>query len=420
MRDSFRYPNADVSAVSFIPLLAKLAGQFAFITPTETGLHKSIMDATEGVRYFLKSEGLHDYESQGQGPQNKVTLPAFFVTAEKNIPSKASLYRPVTKHGDPRIWFSGLGTYASANQLLGLITFDGAIYVLNLSDQSVVNSLKNNGHAAQICFTSRTKQDEIKNELLNKIQKIHDQGWLPSITPGDPGVGDTLENALGISRNNSEKPDYKGIELKATRITRHGAKKAETRSTLFTRVPDEGLTYHEILDHYGKVQTPRGFPAPRLQLYETVSAARVDAYDLYLSVDSDGDTVNLVYSSDGTKNPAHSRVVSKWSLNNLRDALKTKHNETFWIGAESKDIKGKEYFRYDVLLHTQKPNAAILSDLIADGTITVDLAVHCDPLTHKYRDHGMLWKIWKEDLPLVLGESEVFVLEPGEKDLFNF
>lgn len=35
--------------------------------------------------------------------------------------------------------------------------------------------------------------------------------FFTSITPGDPGVGDTLENALSISRNNSELPDYKAL-----------------------------------------------------------------------------------------------------------------------------------------------------------------------------------------------------------------
>ena len=90
-------------------------------------------------------------------------------------------------------------------------------------------------------------------------------GFIPSITPGDPGVGDTLEYALGIMRNNSRAPDYNGIELKATRLTRHGSTRATTRSTLFTKVPDEGMTYREIVETYGKWQIPRGSMIERLQ-----------------------------------------------------------------------------------------------------------------------------------------------------------
>lgn len=72
-------------------------------------------------------------------------------------------------------------------------------------------------------------------ELLHKIQLIHNQGFIPSITRGDPGVGDTLEHALGISRNNAKTPDYKGIELKAARLSRDGAARHSIKSTLFTR-----------------------------------------------------------------------------------------------------------------------------------------------------------------------------------------
>jgi len=42
------------------------------IEPTETGLKKSIMDATGPVRNYLKSNGFHNYELQQQGPENKV------------------------------------------------------------------------------------------------------------------------------------------------------------------------------------------------------------------------------------------------------------------------------------------------------------------------------------------------------------
>ncbi|RUA35418.1 MAG: MvaI/BcnI restriction endonuclease family protein, partial [Bacteroidetes bacterium] len=41
----------------------------ALIEPTATGLKKSIMDATGPVRNYLKSNNLHDYELQAQGPE---------------------------------------------------------------------------------------------------------------------------------------------------------------------------------------------------------------------------------------------------------------------------------------------------------------------------------------------------------------
>lgn len=403
--------DSDIDPLHFIRPLSTQGGQYALLTPTETGLKKSIMDATSGVRFFLKEEGLHDYESQLQGPGNKNIIPAYFVTPNGLIQTTASLYRPVTKHGDPRIWFSGLGRYASPKNLLVLSTFGNAIYVINLSDPEVRTSFENDGFVAKIYRKSREHENDVKEELLAKIKEIHDLGWLPSTTEGDPGVGDTLEHALGISRNNSEEPDYKGIELKAKRITRHGVAKADTRATLFARVPDAGMTYKEIVETYGKVQIPRGQTLGRLQLYETFKTSRVNAYDLFLKVNQEKERVEIQFSKSGSLFGDDSVYVSSWSFEKLQEALNLKHHETFWVSAESKDIGGKEYFRYDVVNFTQRPSSAIFPNLIAADKVSVDLLAHIDLDTNKWRDHGMLWKMWKEDMPLLLGQEETYHLD---------
>src|SRR5258706_13573548 len=82
--------------------------EHTLIEPTQTGLEKSIMDATGPVRLFLKENGIHDYEYQKQGPNNKVLIKSFFIETATLVQSSASLYRPKTKKGDPRIWFKGL------------------------------------------------------------------------------------------------------------------------------------------------------------------------------------------------------------------------------------------------------------------------------------------------------------------------
>ena len=56
-----------------IKLLTKNQVSLTLIEPTETGLKKSIMDATGSVRSFLKENQIHDYDLQGQGPENKST-----------------------------------------------------------------------------------------------------------------------------------------------------------------------------------------------------------------------------------------------------------------------------------------------------------------------------------------------------------
>ena len=387
---------ADTKIEKFLPLFSETGIPVAFLVPTPTGYGKAIMDATETVRSLLKETGTHNYEIQGQGPAYKHLVESYFVHYNGLEETSTSLYRPVTKKGDPRIWFSNLKKYCEPCNLLALIVIEQKIYVFNLSNPLIVQSLLAHEFAYDVLLEAKHKQNVIAEELLAKLRGIHRQGCLPSITPGDPGVGDTLENALGISRNNSKQPDYKGIELKTSRLTMHGSKSAKTRSTLFTKVPDVGMTYREIVENYGKIQTPKGATEARLQLYETFRMSRPNAYDLILDINRSRDDLEILHQKE-----ARRRYVSGWHMDSLRNALLIKHNETFWISAISEDRGGREYFRYEKVLHTKKPNASLIEPLLEIDKITVDLAAHIT--NGHWRDHGVLFKMKPEDLPLLLG-----------------
>ena len=390
---------SDINIDQFLPLFADVGVSVAFLVPTPTGYDKSIMDAIGSVRELLKDEGIHDYELQDQGPAAKKMWPSFFVTADGLVETEASLYRPVTKKGDPRIWFKNLRQYCSPKNLLSLFVYENKIHVMNLSNETIRNSLRQHGFVYDLLQQIKYSKQSISLELLHKIKVIHDGGFLPSITSGDPGVGDTLEHALGIERNNSRAPDYKGIELKTTRLTRHGSERAATRSTLFTKVPDDGLTYREIVETYGKWQVPRGSTLARLQLYETFTTQRVNAYGLELEVNTAADRLEMKYAQEQRL----MKYVSSWQMANLKSALLLKHHETFWVKAVSEDREGREFFRYDKVLHTKQPNASLLAPLLDSGKITLDLAAHFKE-DGKWRDHGMLFKMRPEDIGLLLGD----------------
>lgn len=396
---------SDVALGPFLSKFAQLNIPVAFLVPTRTGYEKSIMDATAPVRELLEDSKVHVYEDQLQGPENKKTVNAYFVYPDHSEQTTASLYRPRTKHGDPRIWFSGLKQYCEPYNLLAIVVIDNAIYVVNLSNPDIAQSLSDDGYVHNLLSLGTEKSSIIERELLNKIQAIHDEGFLPSITDGDPGVGDTLEHALGISRNNDKNPDYKGIELKASRLTRNGKVKQPTRNNLFAQVPDGGLTYREIVEKYGKVQDPRDSGKPRLQLYETFSTKRVNGYGLLLGVDDVVDRLYILYD-DGT---GKRTKVSWWDMSNLRKRLLQKHPRTFWVGAESETISGVEHFLYTKILYTKNPNAMLLTPLFESGVITVDLAAHISE-DGKWRDHGALFKIDKKNLPLLFSDPEEFIL----------
>jgi len=111
--------------------------EYVKIIPTATGLSKSIMDATSTVREFLKSKGVHDYDTQEFGPLNKKKIRGFFVSNNENIATEVSLYRS-NGRGDYRIWFSDLTKFAKADDLLGLTYEDSKLHIYNLSRESPI------------------------------------------------------------------------------------------------------------------------------------------------------------------------------------------------------------------------------------------------------------------------------------------
>lgn len=367
------------------------------------------MDAIGSVRILLKEAGIHDYEFQGQGPQNKVIVDSYFVWPNRLELTATSLYRPITKKGDPRIWFNNLRKYCRPHNLLALIIVNGKICVINLSDPTIAKSLLDYGFVYDIVKQSVYKTEMIARELLGKILEIHKRGFLPSITPDDPGVGDTLENALGISRNNVAAPDYKGIELKATRISRGGTIRSTTRVNLFSKVPEVGMSYADIVRAYGKWTFNERKQERRLSLENTTYASHPNSHGLILYVDGNDDTLHLCHM-DKVKTEKLRRC-SFWYLSSLRQQLLIKHHETFWVQAQSIIHDGIEWFRYDRIVHTKNPNDSLFGSLVENDKIMVDLVAHISEKTpNKCRDHGMLFKMWPTDLPLLFGEPEEYDL----------
>lgn len=398
---------SDTPIRDFLPFFAKIGLQVAFLVPTPTGYQKSIMDATIPLREMLRETGIHNYVEQKQGTEFKELVKTYFLTPDRVIETEASLYRPITKQGDPRIWFYNLKQYCVPCNLLAVVANKGNLYVLNLSNEKIVKSMKS-GFISEVIQQFVDDNNAIVEELLAKIQGIHNRGFLPSITVGAPGVGDTLENALGISRNPSKLPDYKGIELKASRTATYNKPKTNNRVNLFTQVPDwvnsRGMDRVKLLDTYGYWAKQKD-GSQRFDLNCTLRANIPNSQGLYLEVDVDNDLLINYY----TKDDVVRRYVVQWSFLLLKQRLLEKHKETFWVKAMSKIENGQEYFRYDKIVHTKNPNASLFPQLIDEGIITVDYIMH-RKANGTVRDHGFPFKIFPKDLDLLFPEPKTYDL----------
>ena len=124
---------SNISVVETLRKFKKVDLSVCFLVPTETGLNKSIMDATKSLREYFSKYEIHDFEKQPKGMQSKVLLSTILISGNAIIETKTSLYRPETKNGDPRIWIYKLGDYAQAGDLISFSSSNGIIIAVNCS-----------------------------------------------------------------------------------------------------------------------------------------------------------------------------------------------------------------------------------------------------------------------------------------------
>jgi len=380
-----------------LKILTKNSISLTLIEPTETGLKKSIMDATGSVRSYLKNNNIHDYNLQQQGPEYKIIIKGFIYEQFNISQSAISLYRPKTKKGDPRIWFSGLTKFANPNDLLVIICYDKTLHIFNLTSLPIIELINSDltNPVKELINEIKNYENSIANELLIKLKKIANSGWIPSMINADTSVGRTLETALGININSSKLPDYKGIELKSFRSSKGN------RKNLFAQVPDWGnsklKSSSEILNEFGYWRDED------FKLYCTVSSLNRNSQGLILRVDSI--IQQLIENSD--KPNIGDFVV--WQLETLHKRLLEKHRETFWVEAETNLINGIEHFQYTKVEHTKKPIVSQFDMLLEQGIITLDHLIKRNT-KGKVVEKGPLFKIKPNCLDLLFPPSEKYNL----------
>jgi len=370
--------------------IVSLGIDFATFEPTPTGLKKSILDATHPVRHLFRNEGFHNYDTQGQGPEHKVIATSLLIEKDGVSKSKTSLYRPITKLGDPRMWFAGLRRFSEAGDQVALIFADKQLMLLNLSSYVLEDSSFELGKLREIFLSG----ESVAKELLENLRVLAKDGLIKATKKGSTAIGMAIEDALGLPPNSSKLPDYKGIELKSGRGN-------GSRTTLFAQVADWKASPLKssaaILDAFG-YQREEDF-----KLYCTISAKKPNSQGLMLTYDEKSEQLVEHHNEQGE--------VAFWPADLLRGRLLEKHKETFWIDAESVEVDGVEHFKLKSVTHTKNPMVNQLMPLIADGTITMDhLIKRKGGDKPKVSEKGPLFKMNKKDLALLFPAPVMYKL----------
>jgi len=216
------------------------------------------------------------------------------------------------------------------------------------------------------------------DEFVNDFKRVKAMGFVPSKRRGPTGIGHTLEELLGLTENNSAKPDIEGAEIKAHRT------KSNSMVTLFTfnrkawkMPPLEAVKKHGSLDRDG-----------RQGLYYTMSL-KPNSAGLFLNVQDDEISVQHISG----------QLVATWQLDVLAARFQRKIPALVFVSAFSEMRDRVEYFHYYRAQLLKGTSAELLADQFRAENILVDLRLH-DKGT-RARNHGTGFRAYKDKFPLL-------------------
>lgn len=246
-----------------------------------------------------------------------------------------------------------------------------------------------------------------KEQLIDELRKIKNSGWIKNARHGNVGgVGNTLEDLLGIEENNLPIPNASEWELKAQR--------ADTSSltTLFHMEPSpRALRFvpQLLLPKYGWKHKEAGvnFPENEMSFRQTISGkGRSDrGFMVVINRKERKVLISFDYRSVSDRHSAWLKSVEQrinlgelnpqpyWGFDDLFHKAGTKLINCFYAQARVKKEKGNEYFIYDKILMLQKFSIDKFLIAIENNDILVDFDARTD------HNHGTKFRLRQNKLP---------------------
>lgn len=222
----------------------------------------------------------------------------------------------------------------------------------------------------------------------------------------DGGVGNTLEDLLGIKENNLPIPNAAEWELKAQRIN------TSSLTTLFHMEPSPRACRFVpslLLPKYGWQHELAGekYPSSEMSFRQTINGlSRTDRG--FGIVFNDKERKVVVSFNSAFVDERHSDWLKKvkqtvglnelnpqpyWGYDNLFHKAATKLINCFYLKAEAKKFEGVEYFHYVEIMILENVSSGKFIQAVKDGKIYVDFDARTG------HNHGTKFRLRKDALP---------------------
>ncbi len=244
-----------------------------------------------------------------------------------------------------------------------------------------------------------------KTELVTKLQKIRDGGWVENVRPGsDGGIGHTLEALLGIEENNLPIPNAAEWELKTQRIPK------KSLTTLFHFEPSPRgmkIVPQILLPLYGWKHKEAGkkYPVGEKSFRQTIDVLKRSDRGFKVEINFAEKKVEISFdaksvSSEHTDwlDSVNQRINLEeldpkpyWGFDDLFHKAGTKLLNCFYVTASTKQINKIGHVHYHDIFILEKFSTEKFIEAIVKGFILIDFDARTG------HNHGTKFRIKPKD-----------------------
>lgn len=225
-----------------------------------------------------------------------------------------------------------------------------------------------------------------KETLITALREIKNLGWVPNARPGNAGgIGNTLEDLLGIQENNLPLPNAAEWELKCQKVG------SSALTTLFHLEPSpRALKFvpNILLPKYGWKHNLAGkrYPPEEMSFRQTIHCLARSDRGFMVEVDKNNRKVLVSFDANKVdfRHTAWLETVKTriglselnpqpyWGFADLYHKAGTKLLNTFYVQAKVMKDGAKEFFHYNRVLILQDFNVDNFVRALVEGNILVD------------------------------------------------
>ncbi|MCD4741206.1 MAG: hypothetical protein K8R67_01815 [Desulfobacteraceae bacterium] len=256
-----------------------------------------------------------------------------------------------------------------------------------------------------------------KDSLITELKKILARGWIENTRPGNHGgIGNTLEDLLGITENNLPIPNAAEWELKSQRLN------TTSLTTLFHFEPSPRairFVPQVLLLNYGWRHKEAGkkYSEDEMSFRQTIHGlspsdrgfmVKIDRTNQKITISFDSSKVSEIHRDwlDNVRNRIGLDELNPqpyWGFDNLANKAGTKLLNCFYVQAEVKKQDNREYYKYSKVMMLKKFNFDGFLNQIEQGNILIDFDARTG------HNHGTKFRMRRNCLPNLYKKATVIL-----------